>query len=327
MKIAITGANGHVGGNLVRMLLSENMDLRVLQHHQHQAIDGLDVEVVNGDLNDPGSLETFCKDIDVVIHLAAKISIGHNSFERLFKINVDGTKNLVRAAKAAGVRRFIHFSSIHALQYSPIDEIIDESKTLATGSAIAYEHTKALADEWILTQQADDFDVIVLNPTSIIGPNDFQPSLQGSFLIRLYNGTLPGLVPGGYDWVDVRDVCKAARSAISHGKAGERYILSGNFVTVVELAGLVARITGKKLKKPVLPLWLAYVGVPFIYLWSKLRGQEPLYTKQSLFILQSGNRKISNLKARKELNYHPRPLEETLRDTLNWLKENNFIKA
>lgn len=325
MKIAITGANGHVGANLVRMLLAEGMNLRLLQHHQHQAIDGLDTEVVTGDLNDPGSLEPFCKNIDVVIHLAAKISIGHNSFDSLFRINVDGTKNLVRAAKNAGVKRFIHFSSIHALQHAPLDEIMDESKPLATGSTLAYEHTKALADEWILSQQADNFDVIILNPTAIVGPNDFQPSLQGNFIIRLYKGTLPGLVPGGYDWVDVRDVCEATRSAISHGKGGERYILSGHFVTIVEFADLVAGVTGKKIKKPVLPLWLAYVGVPFIYLWSELRGQEPLYTKQSLFILQSGNRKISNLKARKELGFNPRPLSETLKDTLDWFKENKYI--
>ncbi len=325
MKIAITGANGHVGANLVRMLLAEGMQLRLLQHHQHQAIDGLDAEVVTGNLNDPASLDIFCKNIDVVIHLAAKISIGHNSYDSLFKTNVSGTKNLVGAAKKAGVKRFIHFSSIHALQHKPLDEIMDESKSLATESPIAYEHTKALADEWILTQQADDFDVIVLNPTAIIGPNDFQPSLQGSFIIRLYKGTLPGLVPGGYDWVDVRDVCGAARSAISHGKAGERYILSGHFVTVAEFARLVARVSGKKIKKPVLPLWLAYVGVPFIFLWSKLRGQEPLYTKQSLFILQSGNRKISNLKATKELGFNPRPLAESLKDTIGWFKENKYI--
>jgi len=202
---------------------------------------------------------------------------------------------------------------------------MDESKSPATGSALAYEHTKALADEWILTQQADDFDVIILNPTAIIGPYDFQPSLQGSFIIRLYKGTLPGLVPGGYDWVDVRDVCEATRSAISHGKGGERYILSGHFVTIVEFASQVAEVTGKKINKTVLPLWLTYVGVQFIYLWSELRGQKPLYTKQSLFILQSGNRKISNLKARKELGFNTRPLSETLKDTLDWFKENKYI--
>lgn len=326
MRIAITGASGHVGANVSRMLLEKkDVDLRLLQHRHSKAIEGLNAEVIHGDLEKPETLEPFCKDVDVIIHLAAKISIGNNSFESLKEVNLDGTRNLVNAAKKAGVRRFIHFSTIHVFEHAPPDEEMDESRPLIKDSPLAYEVTKSMADEWVLQQQSEDFDVIILNPTAIIGPFDFEPSLQGSFIIRLYNNALPGLVPGGYDWVDVRDVCKAAISAINKGKPGERYFLSGHYVSVVDFANILSEVSGKKIKKTVLPLWLAYMGVPFIKLWSKLRNEEPLYTNQSLSILQSGNKKISSIKAKNDLDFEPRPIAETLKDTLEWFKENNYI--
>ncbi len=326
MKIAITGASGHVGANLSRMLLEKkDLELRLLQHHHGEALEGLNAEIIHGDLEKPETLEPLCKDANVVIHAAAKISIGNNSFESLKEVNLDGTRNLVNAAKKVGVKRLIHFSTIHVFEHAPEDEEMDESKPLIKTSPIPYEMTKSMADKWVLEQQSDDFEVIILNPTAIIGPFDFQPSLQGAFIIRLYNNSLPGLVPGGYDWVDVRDVAQAAIAAITKGKPGERYFLSGHYVSVVDFARILSEVSGKKIKKTVLPLWLAYVGVPFIKLWSKFRNEEPLYTNQSLSILQSGNKKISNKKAGKDLGFNPRPIADTLKDTLDWFKENNYI--
>jgi len=326
MKIAITGASGHIGANLTRMLLGKkDVELRLLQHHHSKAIEGLNAEIFHGDLEKPETLEPLCKDADIVIHLAAKISIKTNSFESLKEVNLEGTRSLVSVAKKAGVKRFIHFSTIHVFEHAPDNEIMDESKPMIENSPLPYEITKSMADKWVLQQQSDDFEVIILNPTSIIGPFDFQPSLQGEFIIRLYNNALPGLVPGGYDWVDVRDVAGAAIAAITKGTPGERYFLSGHYITVSDFAKSMEEVTGKKIIKRVFPLWLAYLGVPFIKLWSKIRNEEPLYTNQSLSILQSGNKKISNQKARKELDFNPRPLTETLRDTLDWFKKNNYI--
>ena len=320
-KIGITGANGHVGTNLVRRLLIDNFEIRVLQYHDHEALDGLEIEVMKGDLNDPASLSVFCQGVDVLFHLAAKISIGNNSFDSLSKVNVEGTQNLVNAAKKAGVKRYIHFSSIHALVHDPLDQSMDESRPLASTSKMPYEQTKAIAEEWVLTQQDKDFDVIVINPTSILGPFDFKPSLMGQLMIRLYNGSLPGLVPGGYDWVDVRDVVDAARNAIYQGKGGERYILSGTWKSIVDFAKLFGLVNERKVKTTVLPLWLARFGVPFITLYSNIAGQDPLYTNKSLTILQEGNKHISNEKAKKELGFNPRPLAQTLKDSVDWFKE------
>lgn len=326
MKIAVTGAAGHVGCNLIRTLIKEtNHEIRVLQYHDHKALDGLGVEIVKGDLLQSETLVDFCSGIDVLFHLASKISIGSNSYQSIYETNVNGTKNLVRAAQKAGIKKYIHFSSIHALIHQPFEEVMDESRALATSSSIAYEKTKSLAEEWVLTQKRDDFEVVVLNPTSIIGPCDYKPSLMGQLLIRLYNNSLPGLVPGGYDWVDVRDIVKSAISAIENGKSGERYILSGSWTTVEELAKVLGEVNNLKINKAVFPMWLARIGVPFIFIWSKIIGQHPLYTNESLSILQSGNKKISHQKASNELGHSPRPLGETLKDAIDWFKENKYI--
>jgi dihydroflavonol-4-reductase len=327
MKIGITGASGHVGANLVRRILKDGYQVRVLQHRDHRALDGLALEQVEGDITRPETLDAFCRDLEVVFHAAAKISIGYNAYDLLYDTNVRGTMNLVEAAKRNGVRRFIHFSSIHALEHVPLDEPMDETRPLIVEAPMAYEKTKAMAQKWIMEQYTDDFEVIVLNPTSILGPYDFKLSLMGDFIRRLYLGTIPGLVPGGYNWVDVRDICEAAVQAIRRGKNGELYILSGHYMTVVQFAALLGEVTQKDLRKPVLPLWLARIGVPFLYAWARITGSQPLYTAQSLEILQSGNRHISNDKARNELGFNPRPLAESLKDTVNWMKENKYINA
>lgn len=325
-KIGVTGANGHVGANLVRRLLKDNYEIRVLQYNDHEAFDGLQVEVVKGNLLDPKSLDLFCQNLDVVIHLAAKISIGHNSYDSIAQVNIDGTKNIVHAAKKAKVKRFIHFSTIDAFIHTPLDQPLDESSPLAFNSEISYEKTKSIAEDWVRNQQADNFDVIIFCPTAIVGPFDFKPSLMGDLLIRLYTNKLPGLVPGGYDFVDVRDICDAACNAIYQGRGGEKYIVSGTWKSVADFAKLVGSVADKKVTSTVFPLWAARLGLPFIQIYSKLTNQQPLYTSESLSILQEGNKNISNEKARKELGYSPRPLAETLKDTIDWLKENNSIR-
>ena len=325
MKIGVTGASGHIGAHLTRILLKKKNTVRVLEHNDKRAIEGLDVEIIKGSLNDKISLDQFCKGVDVVFHLAARISIGANSFETLHKINVEGTQNLVKACKQAGVKRIIYFSSIHALQHAPLDQPLDESRPLVKDSPQAYERTKSMGEEWIFSQETDDFEVIVLNPTAVVGPIDFKPSLMGQLLIKLYKGNLPGLVPGGYNWVDVRDVAEAASNAITNGKSGEHYILSGNWYSIKNLADLLQQVSGKKIVNMVFPIWLARIGVPFIHLWSILSNQQPLYTNESLDIVMQGNKNILNDKARKELGFNPRPLSDSVKDSLNWFKENHYI--
>ena len=133
-------------------------------------------------------------------------------------------------------------------------------------------------------------------------------------------------MPGGYDWVDVRDVVAVAISAIEKGRTGEKYLLSGHWHSLLEFSGLIQFHSGRKTISSVLPMWIARLGLPFITLYSRLSGIKPLYTSESLTIITEGNRLISNAKAKSELNFNPRPLSETIRDLLTWLKENGRIQ-
>jgi dihydroflavonol-4-reductase len=324
MKIAVTGATGHVGANLCRELISRGHHVKALIHHDTRAIKDLDVERIDGSLADPASLDNLCRDAEVIYHLAAMISIDGKR-DKLIKTNVEGTKNLLAAIKKNQVKRLIHFSSIHALSHFPLDEKMDESRPLVETSPMMYEVTKSMGEKIVRAEIANGLDGIIVNPTAIIGPNDYKPSLVGQVLIRLYKGTLPALVPGGYDWVDVRDITNAIIQAIDHGQKGERYILSGNFLPVKDFAQIVQKVSGKKVVKMMVPTGLAKVGVPFIRLYSAITGQDPLYTNESLKILLSGNHKINHDKASRELGFNPRPTEESVKDALDWFRQNHYI--
>jgi len=303
MRIAVTGATGHIGTNLVRALLEQNYMVKVLVHNNTGNFNTDDVEVVKGDLLDPESLAQLCNGVDVLIHLAAVISIGASSNIDVYNINFEGTKNLINSAVSSGVRRVIHFSSIHAIVQEPLDSLLDESGDIAINSKIPYEQTKAMSEQWVLKQQSDSFDVVVLSPTSVIGPADPGPSLMGEFLCGAINKTIPGVVPGGYDWVDVRDIVDATVSAIEKGRGGHKYILSGKWLSVKDFADLWIEKSGSNRRLPLFPLWMARIGVPFMYVVAKFTRTKAVYTNESLSILQMGNRHISSSKAQKELDY------------------------
>lgn len=324
MKIAVTGANGHVGANLCRSLIAEGHQVKALVHEHKDALEGLDLELVNGSINDREALRKLFKNTEIVFHLAAVISIDGQK-DKLLRVNYEGTKNLIDTIKENGVRRLIHFSSIHALKHYPFDEPMDENRTLMTEGPTWYEITKSRADKMVMEATKEGLDAVVINPTAIVGPNDFKPSLVGTVLIRLYKNSLPALVPGGYNWVDVRDIVQGAMAAMNNGRKGERYILGGKWVSVHDLALTVEKVTGKNVNKFTIPTGLARIGVPFIKAYAQITGQEPLYTGESLTTLVEVNRKISCKKAETELGYRSRDLEITVRDTLDWFRGHHYI--
>jgi dihydroflavonol-4-reductase len=325
MKIAVTGASGHVGANLCRSLIAEGHIVKALVHTHSDSLKGLDLEIIQGGINDLEALRKLCKDTEIVFHLAAVISIDGQK-DKLFEVNVEGTKNLISVIRENGVKKLIHFSSIHALTHRPYHELMDETRPLVTEGPMWYEITKSLADKMVLEATTNGLNAVVINPTAIVGPFDFKPSLVGTVLIRLYNKSLPALVPGGYNWVDVRDVVQGAMAAMDKGRSGERYILGGKWVSVKDLALLVEQVTGKKVIKLTIPTLVAQIGVPFIKAYARITGQEPLYTFDSLRTLREVNTRISIQKAETELGYNSRDLALTIRDTMDWFKANGHIK-
>ena len=317
MRCVVTGATGHVGGNLVRLLLQRGHAVRATIFEDGRALDGLHaVERVRADVLDPASLDEAIRDAEVVFHLAAVIAIAGKK-DRMRRVNERGARNVAEAALAAGVRRLVHFSSIHAFSHLPGDQPITEDRGPAEPDAMFYDQTKAAGEREVLAVAARGLDAVILNPTGIIGPHDYKPSHMGQVLLRLRQRKLPALVNGGFDWVDVRDVAAAALAAAQVGRAGERYLLSGSWASVAELAGVVEQVTGVPAPRWTSPMWLARAGAPVAATFNRLIGRRPLFTSSSLSAIRR-HRWVSSDKARQALGFRTRPLSETVRDTFAW---------
>lgn len=325
MKVAITGGSGHIGNCLIRELIKKGAKIKALVHNFDDSLKNLDLEFVKGDLTDKNSLDKLCTDADVVFHLAARIAIDKKNTDVVYNTNVQGTQNLIDVCITKKVKRLIHFSSIHALDPYPLDEVLDENRAFIGSTKLIYEQSKADSEKIVIKAAQNGLNAVVLNPTAVIGPYDFKGSYLGQALIKIYQNKLPMLVPGGYDWVDVRDVVNASIAAITHGKSGGRFILSGHYLSLKELSELIGKVSNQKTPRLLAPLFLAKIGLPFIKLYSNITNEHPLYTSESLDILKNSNKLISNAKATQELGFIARPLEETLKDTFAWYKENGTI--
>lgn len=320
----VTGAAGHVGGNLVRALLAKGRKVRAVVRNDTRALDGLGVEVVRADVLDLDSLVRAFEGAEVVYHLAALISIIGDQGGKVSRTNVEGPRNVVEACLRNKVRRLVHFSSIHCYEQAPANEVLDETRRFVDERAPAYDRSKVGGQREVMAAVSKGLDAVVVNPTAVIGPYDFKPSRMGAVLIAMARGRFPGLVEGGFDWVDVRDVVAGALAAEERGRTGENYLLGGQFRPVKDIAVEVSKVTGAPVPRFVSPLWLAALGAPFAEAWSRMTGGFPLFTRESLKALR-GNQHVSSAKAQRELGYAARPFEETIRDTLHWFREAGML--
>jgi dihydroflavonol-4-reductase len=316
--IVITGASGMIGGNLVRALLPQGRPIRALVHQDRRALEGLYLETIPADVTNAASLQQAFTGAKTVYHLASSISIRMDNWSELEQVNIAGTRNVIDACLHCGVSKLVYFSSIHAYRQAPFDLPLNEERPLLTGSqAPPYERSKAAAE--VLARQAPDrgLATVIVIPTAIIGPYDFRPSYQGQALQMLAKGRIPALVRGGYDWVDVRDVVSGTIQAERLGASGSRYILSGYWRSLTEIAQLTSDLTGKPAPRLVVPIWLADLFQPVMEKLAQVNSTQPLYTKAMLKAMRS-NRMINHDRAASDLGYAPRPFEETLGDTLDW---------
>ncbi|MBM3148895.1 MAG: NAD-dependent epimerase/dehydratase family protein, partial [Chloroflexi bacterium] len=304
----VTGATGHIGANLIRALLAEGRPIRALLHVDRRAIDGLGIEVAEGDVCNLESLCNAFAGADVVYHLAARISLSMGDCPLVESINVVGTRNVVEACLRRGVRRLVHFSSIHALVQDPMDTPVDELRPLVESRRYPpYDRSKAAGEKEVRKGIQQGLDAIIINPTAVIGPYDYAPSHLGQALLTLARGKLPALVDGGFNWVDARDVVEGAMSAEKRAPTGAKYLLSGHWASMCDLATMVQEVVGVPAPRFVCPLWLAPVGTPFAAAYASITRTRPLYTRASLVAMRS-NRNMSHEKAASELGYSPRPL-------------------
>ena len=323
--VAVTGATGHVGSALLRSLVERGYSVRAMIHRRTSDLSGLPVQTIEASVSDLDSLRRAFADSEIVFHAAALISITKGNRTEVMATNVEGTRNVISACRAAGVRRLVHFSSIEALSPRPLEETLDENRRLEDGrTGSPYALSKARAELEVREAVADGMDAVIVNPTAVVGPFDHLPSLMGRAVIAFATGGIPMLVDGGYDWVDVRDVAAGAVAAAERAPRGSRYLLGGHWASLREIARLVCDAAGSRAPRLTCPYAIARLGAPLSAAFSLLFGRQPLFTGASLAALR-GNRFISHERAQRELGYRPRGLEETIRDTVGWLAEKGFL--
>lgn len=325
--VLVTGAAGHLGGNLVRALLSRGYQVRVLVHRDVRAVEGLDVEVVRGDVRDLPSLRVACQGIDRVYHTAGYVSIQEDDWPLLQEINVLGVRNVVQACLESGVKRLVHVSSIHALDTDLSQDWVDESCPLVSSAGRSqYRHSKAAGEREVQGGIAQGLDAVIVRPTAILGPFDYRLSHQGQMIRLLAQGKVPALVNGGFDWVDARDVAEAMIQAGAVANPSSQYNLSGRWASAKEVAQMVSSFAGIRAPRLTCPMSLAYFVVPLYTMLSRLVGARPLFTAVALDAL-NGSRQVSHERAARELGYHPRPLHKTIEDSLHWYIENGLLST
>jgi dihydroflavonol-4-reductase len=325
MLAVVTGASGHLGVNLVNMLLARNWQVRTVVHINSKPLRNLDVEKVYGDTLNPVLLEKAFQGADVVFNLAAKVSVVGWNRPLVESLNIKGPENVLAACKKCNVGRLIHVSSFHACNQEPRTRPIDETRMLVQQFAgIPYDYSKACGERLVCKAIAEGMDAVVVAPTGIIGPNDYQPSHFGAILVSLGKGKLPAIVDAGLDWVDARDVADGMIKAAEIEKPSEKYMLSGHWVSLKDISKQIAQITGNPAPSFISPMWLAKTGAPFAETYSRLTGGRALFTGISLKALES-NYSVSHEKAAAELGYNPRPLSETIKDTIEWFNNNGYL--
>jgi dihydroflavonol-4-reductase len=324
MTVVVTGATGHVGNTLVRALLERGDAVRaVIYGSDERALAGLPVERVYADTRDVAAVRRALSGADLVYHLAAVISIDEASDRLVRAVNVDGTRNVAEACLAEGVRRLVHMSSVHALAAEQTTGPIDETCPLIERTdALAYDRSKADGERAVLKAVEDGLDAVIVSPAAVLGPNDYGPSLLADSVLKLQRR--PFATEGAYNWVDVRDVVAGTVAAAERGRRGERYLLSGERLTVRALAELLADQAGGRRPRATIPVRALAWALPWVSTYARWTKRRPLYTAHALRILVSPCDFVHH-KARRELGFSPRPMADTVVDALRFYREAGYV--
>ncbi len=316
----VTGATGQVGLHLLDALLARGRRVRALVLPGDEHLADRDVEVVRGDVCNPESLAAAFDGAESVFHLAAIVSTAGAAPPSLFPVNVGGARNVARAAREAGVRRLVHFSSMVVFEPAPLDRPLDENRPRAVGDGCApYTRSKLLGEVAVRAEVARGLDAVIVHPTVIVGPHEtHHDGIVQGMIAKHFRGELPALVGGGFNLVDVLDVVEGALLAEEHGKAGESYILGGRQYTVAELGRLASAASGRRGPRFEVPLGLLRPFVPLVEAGARAAGLTPPIHAEDIAQL-AGNLDIRSDKAARELGYAPRPIDDAVHRVHAWL--------
>ncbi|MGE0102096.1 MAG: hopanoid-associated sugar epimerase [Blastocatellales bacterium] len=319
----LTGATGFVGANLARELLSDGHMVRALARPggNRANLEGLPVEIFTGDLDDVDLLTEAVSGCDVVFHAAAHYSLWAVDREAIYRANVSGTENILEAARRAGVRRFVHTSSVAAIGVPPPGtEATEETRTTLDQLVSDYKKSKFLAEQAALRAASEGLDVVIVNPSTPVGPWDIKPTPTGEIIVRFLEGRMPAYVHTGLNLIDVADVARGHILAWSKGRTGERYILSNRNLTLKQMLDMLAAITGRKAPSiaipHLIPLAVAFVDEKIL---ARYFGKKP---DVSLYSVQMSMKPMyyDSSKAVRELGLPQNPVEAALERAVGWFE-------
>lgn len=329
MLSLVTGGTGFVGGAVVRLLLSEGSAVRVLARRGSDLrnLDGLEIDLTYGDLLNRDSLRQALKGCSRAYHVAAHYSLWEADPSVLYRVNVDGTRNLLEAAMEAGVERVVYASTVGALGYRDDGGPADE-KTPATLDQMVghYKRSKFLAEEEARQAAARGVPVVIVNPSTPVGPRDIKPTPTGQIIVDFLNRRMPAYIDTGLNLIDVDDVARGHLLAAERGRVGERYILGHRNLTLKEIFGMlgqIAKIAAPTVRLPYrLILPLAYANQWLSDLITKRPPRIPLegvkMARRRMFFDAS--------KAVRELGLPQSPIEQALERAVRWFTDNGYVK-
>lgn len=324
MPILVTGVTGLLGNNVVRALLEQGETVRVLarQNCDPRPLEGLDVEVVRGDLRQADQVHQACRGVRAVVHSAAHVHIGWSGLEIARQVNVEGTRHVAAAARDAGVK-MIHVSSVDALGVGSPDTPANEESPVQGKVQCPYVVTKRESEQVVLEAVDQGLDACIVNPGFMLGPWDWKPS-SGRMLLEVARRFTPAAPTGGCSACDVRDVAAGILAALDQGQSGRRYILAGENISYFDLWELFAEVTGSKPPRMRFGPLMRALGGGWGDFMSKLTGREgdvnsAAIAMSSLFNYYSSDR------AKAELGYQPRALRSSVEDAWQWFLEHGFV--
>jgi dihydroflavonol-4-reductase len=329
MTTLVTGASGFLGSHVARLLAERGERVRVLLRASSQTtlLEGLAVERMSGDLRDPASLDKALAGVSTVYHVAADYRLWARDPREIYESNVEGTRNLLDAARRAKVEKFVYTSTVGTVAVPRNGMLPDESIDTSINEMIgAYKRSKWLAEQEARKAAAAGLPVVIVNPTTPVGPGDAKPTPTGRIIVDFLNGRMPAYVDTGLNFVAVEDAAAGHLLAAERGRVGERYILGGDNVTLKQALEILSQVSGRPAPRVRVPHLLALGAAYADAALSRLLGREPQIPLDGVRMARH-NMFVNTEKARAELGFRPGPLTPAFERAVRWYESNGYVRG